>query len=212
MPAIKKESFDTYFGTAAEKAAFASMALGDKYFETDTGKTFVYSGAAWVTDAEDVNSNSGKSSCSTTRPDDATPYAVNDVVGTADANMTFADILANAGQQFIVTGVTLETDAAAIPAGMGNFKLHLYDANPTVIADNAAYNLPAGDRAKYLGCIPIAMPVDLGDTLWSQNDNLNFNGKLAAGSTSLFGILTTDNVYTPSNLAVKEITLYTLGV
>ena len=30
------------------------MLLGDKYFETDTGLMFIYTGSAWVADSEDV--------------------------------------------------------------------------------------------------------------------------------------------------------------
>ena len=53
LTVAKKQSFDTWYGTAAEKAAFTSMALGDKYFETDTQLLFEYTGAAWVTSSVD---------------------------------------------------------------------------------------------------------------------------------------------------------------
>ena len=155
-----------------------------------------------------VNSNAGKSSASVTRPNDATPYGINDVVG---GLLTFADVLP-ASQQFIITAVNQRIDVATVPVGMGGFRLHLYDAEPTAIADNAAFNVAAADRSKYIGYIQLAAPADIGDTLWSQNDGINMNGKLAAASTSLYGILTTDNAYTPSNLAVKTVTIYAVGV
>lgn len=153
--------------------------------------------------------NAGKSSATFTRPANQTPYTAGDVVGTADANITFANVLPSA-QNFIITGVTLRIDVNAVPAGMGGFKLYLYNANPAVIADNAAYNLPAADRGKLIGVIQLEAPTDIGDTLWSQTDNINLNGKLL--TTSLYGILVTDIAYTPSNAAVKTITLYTVGV
>lgn len=54
MSVTKKNSYQTWFGTAAEQAAFTSMLLGDKYFAIDTGLMYVYTGAAWVADSEDV--------------------------------------------------------------------------------------------------------------------------------------------------------------
>lgn len=104
----------------------------------------------------------------------------------------------------------MRIDAAAIPAGMSTFRLHLYNAAPTAIADNAAYNLPAGDRAKYLGYISLSTPVDLGATLWAQDDNINFSGKLAA--TSLYGILQTVGAYAPTAECVKTIALNVVEV
>lgn len=95
---------------------------------------------------------------------------------------------------------------------MTTFRLHLYNAAPTAIADGTAFDLPAGDRAKYLGYINLAAPVDLGATLWSQNDSANFNGKLADSSTTLYGILETIGAFTPSAQTVKKVTLYILGV
>ena len=156
-----------------------------------------------------IKTNAGKSTGAFTRPDNTTAYAANDVVGATEANITFANVL-GAAQLFIITGASLRIDAAAIPAGMGGFKLYLFDAAPTAIADNAAFNLIAADRAKLVGVIQIATPVDVGDTLWSQNDNINLNGKLV--TTSLYGVLVTDNAYTPTAQCVKTITLYTIGV
>lgn len=152
-------------------------------------------------------------SASQTRPNDTTAYAALDVVGQDPAaNITFANVLPNAGGAFVALGVRLRIDVAAIPAGMAGFRLHLYNAAPTAIADNAAYNLPAADRAKYLGYVEISNIQDIGDTLWAQAAGVNFMAKLAAGSTSLFGILETTGAYTPSALTVKTIMLNILAV
>lgn len=132
--------------------------------------------------------------------------------GITAENLEFLNVLLAYGQQFIITGITLEVDAAAVPTGMQGFKLYLFDSNPTVQIDNVTFNLIAADRIKYLGVIPLSTPVDIGDTLWSQNDNINFNGKLATASTTLYGILTTDTVYAPSALTIKKLTIYTVGV
>lgn len=160
-------------------------------------------------DAQIAGSSIGASvSASQTRPNDTTAYAAGDVVGTNPAtNLVFNNVLPNAGGVFVVLGARIRIDVAAIPAGMSGFRVHLYNAAPTAIVDNAPYNLPSGDRAKYLGFITVSSIRDLGDTLWVQDDNLNVTGKLAAGSTSLWGILETIGAFTPTALAVKTITL-----
>lgn len=153
------------------------------------------------------------SSVSITRPNDTTAYTANDVVGTSPAtNLQFDGCSDVAGGSVEIKGVSLEIDVAAVPAGMDVFRLHLYNAAPTAIADNTAFNLPAGDRAKYLGNITITLPVDLGATLWANVDNLSFKRDLAVGSTSLYGILETVGGYTPTAQAVKKVTLHLKNV
>lgn len=158
-----------------------------------------------------TGSNAGKSvSASQTRPNDTTAYAVGDVVGqNPAANITFADVVpdASAGGTFVVLGAKLRIDVAAMPSGMSSFRLHLYNAAPTAILDNAAYNLPSGDRAKYIGYVEISGVQDLGDTLWVQAVSANLDGKLAAASTTLYGVLETRAIYTPTAQAVKTVTL-----
>ena len=186
--------------------------------ETDTGNMFMFDGAAWVAspaiNATLTGSITGEVvSASQTRPNDVTAYAALDVVGqNPAANMTFANVLPNAGGTFVVLGARLRIDVAAIPAGMSSFRLHLYNAAPTAIADNAAYNLPVADRAKYLGYVEISNVQDIGDTLWSQATGLNFMGKLAVASTSLYGILQTVGAFTPTASVVKTVTLNIVAV
>ena len=151
-------------------------------------------------------------SATQTRPNNATPYTAGDVVGQdAAANMTFTTTLA-AASGFIVVGASLEIDVAAIPSGMAGYRLHLYNAAPTAIADNAAYNLPSGDRAKYLGYVTFTTPVDLVDTLWAMDDGARLAGKLAAASVTLTGILETLGAYTPTASTVKTIELLLAAV
>lgn len=145
-------------------------------------------------------------SATQTRPNNTTAYTALDVVGQDPAaNMEFATGL-DLGAGFVIYGARLRIDAAAIPAGMTSFRLHLYNAAPTAIADNAAFNLIAADRAKYLGYVVIPEPVDNGDTLWGQSDHVNFTGKLAA--TSIYGVLQTVGAYTPTALVVKTVSLF----
>lgn len=147
------------------------------------------------------------------RPNDTNAYAIGDVVGTiAASNLIFEGISKIPGGKVIINRVELEVDVASIPTGMGAFRLYLYNSAPTAIADNAAYNLPAADRAKCLGRILIDKPEDLGDTLYIQMDGVNFQCMLASGSTTLYGMLVTDAAYTPTALVVKKVTIHPLEV
>lgn len=152
-------------------------------------------------------------SASITRPDNATAYAIGDVVGTDPAtNIAFANVASKTGAHIIVLGICFRINVGAIPAGLSGFRLHLYNAAPTAIADNSAYNLTEADRAKYLGFVSIDTPLDLGDTLYVRNDNLNFKTKLATGSTTLYGILETRGAFTPTAQAVKAVCLHVVEV
>lgn len=48
MAVIKKESHQTWIGTAAEMALFTSMLAGDKFITTDTKLEYEYTGADWI--------------------------------------------------------------------------------------------------------------------------------------------------------------------
>lgn len=160
-----------------------------------------------------VSSVGGEPSANFTRANNTTAYTAGDVVGAAvTANISFDNVSSVTAGRFMIVGANLRIDINAIPSGMGSYRLHLYNAAPTAIADNAAYNLPSGDRAKYLGFITIDTPQDLGDTVWAQTDNINFEGKLAAGSTTLYGILTTLAAWTPAASTVFTVMLKVVGV
>ncbi len=146
-------------------------------------------------------------SASQTRPDNVTPYTALDVVGQDPAaNITFATGL-TAGSGFVVLGARLRIDVAAIPAGMTSFRLHLFNAAPTAIADNEAFNLIAADRDKYIDYIEVSGIQDLGDTLWLRANEANLTGKLAAASSSLFVVEQTVGAWTPTAEMVSTITL-----
>ena len=38
------------WGTQAERLAFTTMAVGDKFYETDNGISYIYTGSGWVGD------------------------------------------------------------------------------------------------------------------------------------------------------------------
>lgn len=157
-----------------------------------------------------VGSLSNVVTVSATRPNNATPYTALDVVGTdAATNMEFATGLTS-GSVIAITQAMLTIKIGAIPSGMSGFVLHLFNAAPTAITDNLAYNLIAADVAKYLGSITLNAPTDLGDNLVSDNPNL---GKIIKLSTaSVFVVLQTLGGYTPSASTVKDLTLAFVAV
>jgi hypothetical protein len=102
------------------------------------------------------------SSASKTRPNDTTAYAALDVIAESDSTgtvWTFANIGPSGGGKVLLTRAWIRIDVNAIPSGMGAFRVELYSTAPTAINDNAAYNLPSGDRAKYLGYVEIPTPL-----------------------------------------------------
>ena len=148
--------------------------------------------------------------CASTRPNDVLAYATNDVIGTiAASNMEFVNVVPSA-RSVIITGAYMRIKTASVPTGMGNFRLHLYNAAPTPIADNVAFTVIDADRSKYLGYILLYLPEKIGDNLlWTQVENINMERYLP--STSIFAVLQTLSGYTPTANGVKEIGLCVLG-
>jgi hypothetical protein len=138
-----------------------------------------------------------------TRPDDTTAYAALDVLGAGSAAVIeFPNIAPVGGGPLVLLYASLRIDVASLPAGFGQTRLHLYSSAPAAIADNAAYNLPSGDRAKYLGYLTLGTPLDLGDTLFAEDDFLR--KQVIATSSSLFAIAQTLSAFTPTASTVKN--------
>jgi hypothetical protein len=144
-----------------------------------------------------------------TRPANTTAYSAVDVVGGV---LTISSV-GPASSTAILTGTRLELDIAAVPTGMTYFTLHIYSATPpSAYADNAAWDLPSGDRSVYMGNVIVGTPVDLGSTLYVEINNINKMLKLVGGST-LYGYLVTATGYTPaSNSEVYKLTLATAAI
>ena len=157
------------------------------------------------------------STVSFVRTADATAYAANDVIGINAAGVagsaihTFA-LAGPAGGNVIVTGYDLTIDATAIPAGMTTFRLHLYDASPTAILDNAAFNLVTADQLKHLSALDTVTMVDYGNSLYGSVNKIDHQVKLASGVTSLFAELVTTAAFTPASATAFQIRLRTRAV
>jgi hypothetical protein len=170
--------------------------------------------------AEVVSGAAYTSSVSWTRPENTTDYTAEDVVGIADAGTpanagsaihTFADAGPTGGEA-LVTGFDLYIYASAALAQGTSYRVELYDASPTAILDNAAFNLVAGDRSKHLCSISLATPVDKGDTLVSENNQINQQIKLASGSTSVYAELVDVGGSTPTSALGYKMRLRTMAL
>lgn len=144
-----------------------------------------------------------------TRTADTNVYAANDIIGAATgstAAQTFTSVAPSA-QDELVSSVELEVDAAALISGETSYRLYLYSVTPpSALGDNAAWDLPSGDRASFLGYVDLCLPVDLGSTLYCRVDNINKHFSLAG--TSVFGYLVTLGGYTPTSARVYKVTLH----
>lgn len=127
-----------------------------------------------------------------TRPANITAYTAGDVVGGA----IDLGVMGPTGGQILINGGSLEIDVAAVPAGMTYFRLALYSVTPpSAIADNAAFDIPAGDRASFLGFYSLQSPVDEGSTLWIE---VSTQKQVKLAGTHLFAYLITAGGYTPA--------------
>lgn len=163
-----------------------------------------------------VNQHGASGSVTVTRPANVTAYTAGDMIGQADvatpanagdAILKFSD-LGNPGGTVKIVGADLQVQLAAVPAGMGAFTLHLYDAAPDAKLDNGVWAFAsANDRARYLGSIAVGAPAVLGATLFVENNAVAKQVKLAAGSSDLYGVLVSAGGYTPTSSEVYKLRL-----
>lgn len=131
------------------------------------------------------------SSVEVTRPENRTPYNSGDVIGDGEGSAVIPLPLIGPPGGFIeVDTAWLFIHSASIPTSMTTGpKLHLYTAAPQAIADNAVWDLVAGDRAAYAGFIDLGAPADFGSTVASWASSPGRKIKLPAGSTDLWAYL-----------------------
>jgi hypothetical protein len=149
-----------------------------------------------------------------TRPANTTAYTALDVIGDTNGSaiLEFKNIKSPGGGEIAITSIELEVDVAAVPAGMAGFNVRLYNASPTAIADNAAWDIPSGDRGKYLGKIVLGTPIDEGSTLFIDND-LTTPKQISLLTSSLFVELQTIAGFTPAgNSEVYRLTIHAIEV
>lgn len=154
------------------------------------------------------------------RPQNTTTYSAVDVIGgspTAVITLSLVDRSGTApatGSGLMLTSCDLLINATAVPSGMGNMKMELYRSSPASnYADNAAWDLPSGDQAAYIGSVDFGTPVDKGSTLFAQVDSINKHVQLAAGSTAIYAYLVTTGSFAPAaNSETYKVTCRAVGL
>ena len=158
-----------------------------------------------------VDGKAYRTTVTITRPSNTTAYTAGDVVGdTGGSAIITLGSIGPSGGYVLIQSVSLVFSDSSVPAGMGAFRLHLYQASPTAIADNAAFDLVSGERATYMGFIDLPAPTDFGSSLYTQVDYPGRLVKLASASTTLYAELETRGAYTPvsaSTIVVRVATL-----
>lgn len=150
----------------------------------------------------------GGFSSSASKTPTATPYAAGDVMGGV---MTFASIGPAAGGEVLIINTSLQIAHTALVASEAGYALHLYSVTPpSALADNDPWDLPAGDRASYLGKLDLSTPVDLGSTLQIDVRDAKLQVTVPAGT--LYGYLVTVAGITPTAAAPRKVTLKALGL
>jgi hypothetical protein len=136
-----------------------------------------------------------------------TPAAASHTAGDVNgAAAEFALVAPSAGR-IIITSASLEIDGGTAEATA--WTLYLYNVTPpSALADDAAFDLPSGDRASFLGQISLGTAVDLGSTQWVEVHGINKQIKLAG--TSVFGYLVNATTLTPAAVA-HIVTLHAVG-
>lgn len=131
------------------------------------------------------------------RPNNTTQYNAGDVVGSdSTANHTATAAGVN-GSLIQIQSASLLINNTSPPANMTTFRIHLWNAAPAAIADNAAFAAAAADRAKYCGFIDLPQIAAVGGGfLWTFADYVGRPIRLASTSF-VFNIVTNGN-YQPA--------------
>jgi hypothetical protein len=161
-----------------------------------TATTVSITRGRYSTDA--VEGLSGSPTVIFTRPANTTPYGIADVVGSASTANHEATLVGSPGSLIQIQSASLLINNTSVPSGMGNFRLHLWNAAPAAIADNAVFAASAADRAKYCGFVDLASIAAIGGGfLFTSGD---YVGRPIRLSTSSFWFnLVTNAAYTPSS-------------
>lgn len=123
------------------------------------------------------------------KPATSTPYAINRVYG----GVFQIQNIGSSGGFVKLESISILFNMDALPVGMSDFALYLFNATPTeTFADNTGFSVPAANRASILTLGGINLSVGLsrgGGTVVAETILMNSTYKLASGSTSLWGCL-----------------------
>lgn len=136
----------------------------------------------------------------------AAAYSAGDVIGVAKEFASIGPI----GSTMRVLESGLLVAHTDLISGEAGYRLQLYNVTPpSAFADNAAWDLPAGDRASYLGYLDLGTPVDVGASLFIQTIDQNKHFRLLSGS--VWAYLVTIGGFT-ATAAARTATLHAVAL
>jgi hypothetical protein len=144
-----------------------------------------------------------------TRPAHVDAYAAGAVMGESPvaSYYTFTPVAASSLGTMTVTQASLQVDTGVV-GSWGQTRLHLFKAAPTAQLDGAAFNVPAADRANYLGYVGMETPVAVGDSAVSIA-SLDFKARVDEGTRTLYGVLQAVTGFTPPTATSQTVTIHT---
>jgi hypothetical protein len=158
-----------------------------------------------------VDGKAYRSTVAFNRPSNTTAYTAGDVVGATGGSAIHTLTTAGpSGGYVLIQSIAMVTHDTSVPSGMASFRIHFYNASPTAIADNAAFDLLTADHGKYLGYVDLPAPQDFGSSIYTQTDYPGRLVKLAASSTSLFIEIETKGAFTPASAITFDLAILTL--
>lgn len=212
----------TYVGVAADVKPTSGVTPGSKFYERDTGATYIYDGSSWgalsATGVLPAGENHvGQVGGSTavvrvekTRVSDANAYAANDAIDastSAPTGLTFA-VGRTATGSGVILGAHIATDQTTCVA---RFDLDLYDAAPAYPNDNAEALRPySGAAAKFLQTITFpAVAKKTANSTQAEAENRDVRVPFkCVGASSIYGVLRTLDAFTPASGQKFTVTLY----
>lgn len=137
-----------------------------------------------------------------------TPAAASHVAGDVNGGAQSFALGAISGSRVMITSASLQISSATAEATA--WRLYLFNVTPpSALADDAAFTLPTGDLASFLGYVDLGTAVDLVDNQWVETHIINKQIKLAG--TSVFGYLVNLTTLTPAAVA-HIVTLHTIAL
>lgn len=138
-----------------------------------------------------------------TRAANTDDYAAGDVVGDNDV-IEFPNIGSDENGTGYITKVILGTTQSDNAAA---YKLHFFSVAPTPIDDNEPFVLPYEDMPNFIGTVQLeAMTPKGSEMAYSVNKDIRLQYQCVL-NTSLFGVLETDDVFSPATVQKYTITL-----
>lgn len=84
------------------------------------------------------------------------------------------------------------------------FKVHLFNAAPTLADDNAALAVATGEAGSYLGTVALTL-ADLGGCCAAVANNLGITVQAAASKQNIYAVIEATAAYTPAAVEVFEV-------